>query len=70
MQYMRNNGIATGIHYPIPPHKQEAYKAYNTLSLPLTEQLANEVVSLPIAPYLSDEDVAYIAQVINQYEIE
>jgi dTDP-4-amino-4,6-dideoxygalactose transaminase len=70
MQYMRNNGIATGIHYPIPPHKQEAYKAYNTLSLPLTEQLANEVVSLPIAPYLTDEDVAYIAQVINRYEIE
>lgn len=70
MQYMRNNGIATGIHYPIPPHKQEAYKAYNTLSLPLTEQLTNEVVSLPIAPYLTDEDVAYIAQVINRYEIE
>ena len=70
MQYMCNNGIATGIHYPIPPHKQEAYKAYNTLSLPLTERLANEVVSLPIAPYLTDDDVEYIAQVINRFEIE
>ncbi|MBR5003349.1 MAG: DegT/DnrJ/EryC1/StrS family aminotransferase [Bacteroidaceae bacterium] len=70
MQYMHENGIATGIHYPIPPHKQEAYKAYNSLSLPVTEHLAHEVVSLPIAPYFSEQDIEYIAQVINGFETE
>ena len=70
MQYMHENGIATGIHYPIPPHKQEAYKAYNSLSLPVTEYLAHEVVSLPIAPYFSEQDIEYIAQVINGFETE
>ena len=68
MQYMLDNGIATGIHYPIPPHKQEAYKEYNHLSLPLTELLATEVVSLPIAPYLTNDDIQHIADVINRYE--
>ena len=68
MQYMRENGIATGIHYPIPPHKQLAYKEYNNLLLPITEQLAGEVVSLPIAPYLTDDDIRYIAEVINKFD--
>lgn len=68
MQYMHLRGIATGIHYPIPPHKQQAYKEYNYLSLPIAEQMANEVVSLPIAPYLSDEDIRYIADVINEFD--
>ena len=70
MQYMLGNGIATAIHYPIPPHKQEAYKEYNTLSLPITEQLSQEVVSLPIAPYLTADDIGHIAQVINKFTIE
>ena len=70
MQYMHDNGIATSIHYPIPPHKQGAYKEYNHLSLPTTEQLANEVVSLPIAPYFTTEDIEHIAQVINRYKIK
>lgn len=69
MQYMRDNGIATGIHYPTPPHKQEAYRELNHLSLPITEQLANEVVSMPIASYLTDDDVRYIAGVINRFDI-
>ena len=69
MQYMQAQGVATGIHYPIPPHKQEAYACYNNLSLPITEQLAREVVSLPIAPYLTDEDVKYIAEKINKFDI-
>lgn len=67
MHYMQENGIATGIHYPIPPHKQEAYGEYNTLSLPVTEMLAREVVSMPIAPYLTDEDIDYIASVVNSF---
>ena len=68
MQYMHDNGIATGIHYPIPPHKQQAYKEYNDLSMPIAEQLAGEVVSLPIAPYLTNDDIQYIAEVINKFD--
>lgn len=69
MQYMKDNGIETGIHYPIPPHKQQAYRELN-LSLPISESLAQEVVSLPIAPYLTNEDIEYIAGVINLFEIK
>ncbi len=69
MRYMADNGIETGIHYPIPPHKQMAYCTYHNLSLPITEQLAQEIVSLPIAPYLSNDDVHYITSVINRFEI-
>lgn len=69
MQHLAQQGIDTGIHYPIPPHKQGAYGEYNHLSLPLTEQLAREVVSLPIAPYLADDDIRYIADKINQFSI-
>lgn len=68
MQYMSDNGIETGIHYPIPPHKQGAYLSYCDTSLPITEQLAREVVSIPIAPYLSDDDAHYIITVINRFE--
>jgi len=67
MRYLQEHGIATGIHYPIPPHKQEAYSEYNALSLPVTEMLAREVVSMPIAPYLTDEDIDYIASVMNSF---
>ena len=69
MHYMELNGISTGIHYPIPPHKQAAYKEYNELSLPITEQLAREVVSLPIAPYFTADDIDHIASIINRFEI-
>lgn len=65
--FLARHGVETGIHYPIPPHRQQAYAAYNTLSLPLTEQLAGEVVSMPIAPYLTDDDIADIAAVVNAF---
>lgn len=68
MQHLRRQGIETGIHYPIPPHKQEAYREYNHIPLPIAEQLANEVVSIPIAPYLTDIDIQYIANAINQFK--
>ncbi|NBL64811.1 aminotransferase [Flavobacterium sp. NST-5] len=45
---LRENGVETLIHYPIPPHKQEAYKEYHAVHLPITEMLADEVLSLPI----------------------
>jgi dTDP-4-amino-4,6-dideoxygalactose transaminase len=65
--YLTSNDIQTLIHYPIPPHKQMCYKEYNDLSLPITEKIHREELSLPISPVLSDEDVSRIIQVINKW---
>lgn len=67
-QYLKDNNIQTLIHYPIPPHKQEAYKEWNNLSFPITEQIHEEVLSLPINPVLTDEEVQTIVRVINQFK--
>ncbi|RZK40208.1 MAG: DegT/DnrJ/EryC1/StrS family aminotransferase [Pedobacter sp.] len=66
--YLTENGIQTLIHYPIPPHKQEAYKEMNSLSFPITEKIHNEVLSLPISPVMSDEDVATVIQKLNAFQ--
>ena len=65
--YLTENGVQTLIHYPIPPHKQEAYKDWNNLSFPITEQIHNEVLSLPISPVMSDEEVSKVIEYINQF---
>ncbi len=62
---LREQGIATDIHYPIPPHHQRAYASFAHLSLPIAEQLHQDVVSLPLNPALTDEEVAYIIESIN-----
>lgn len=65
--YLDENGIQTLIHYPIPPHKQEAYKEWNNLSYTITEKIHNEVLSLPISPVLTDEEAGQIVEIINKY---
>ena len=65
--YLERNGVGTVIHYPIPPHKQECYKEWNTLCFPVTERIANEELSLPISPYLSISDIAYVTDLINYF---
>lgn len=67
IDYLMDNGIQATVHYPVPPHKQRAYEEYNHLSLPITEQIHNEVVSLPLNPSLTNEEAAYIVQTINQF---
>ncbi|WP_233395689.1 DegT/DnrJ/EryC1/StrS family aminotransferase, partial [Escherichia coli] len=67
-KHLSNNGIETLIHYPLPPHKQKAYSEYNDLSLPLTEQIHNQVLSIPIAPYMSNEDVDTVIRAINEFK--
>ncbi|GAB3492898.1 DegT/DnrJ/EryC1/StrS family aminotransferase [Spirosoma knui] len=64
--YMGDQGISTDVHYPIPLHHQQAYAHYRHLSLPIAEQLHREVVSLPLNTVLTDADVDYIIQMINQ----
>lgn len=65
--YLTENGIQTLIHYPIPPHKQTAYKKWNEFSFPITEQIHYEVLSLPISPVMTMEEVAYVVNIINNY---
>lgn len=67
-QYLSEKGIQTLIHYPTPPHKQEAYKELNLLSFPLTEAIHREVVSLPISPVMTDNEVAYVIDAVNCFE--
>lgn len=69
--YLEQNGVGTVCHYPIAPHKQECYvhAKWNTpqLSLPITERLADEELSLPIGPTISFEDVQAIIRIINEF---
>ena len=67
-QYLKEHDIETLIHYPIPPHKQQAYKAWNHLSFPITEQIHKEVLSLPISPVMSDSQAQKVIDAINKYQ--
>jgi dTDP-4-amino-4,6-dideoxygalactose transaminase len=66
-QYLHDRGIQSLIHYPVPPHKQEAYRKWNSLSLPITEQIHQEVLSLPISPVLTEDEAREIVDVINTF---
>lgn len=65
--YLADNGIQTLIHYPIPPHKQEAYPQLKGLSLPITELVHREVLSLPISPVLTADEVQKVVDILNNY---
>ena len=69
--YLAENGVGTVIHYPIAPHKQECYanEAWNTpqLSLPITEKIADEELSLPIGPAITMEEVKRVVELINKF---
>lgn len=67
-KYLEKNGIQTLIHYPIPPHKQECYKTLRDLSFPITEEIHNEVLSLPISSVITQEEVSYIVDLINRFD--
>jgi dTDP-4-amino-4,6-dideoxygalactose transaminase len=62
------NGIQTLIHYPIAPHKQKAYPEWNELLLPITEKIHDEILSLPISPVMSNDEVKKITEVLNEYK--
>ena len=66
-EYLRDKGVHTLIHYPIAPHKQKAYSHLNELSLPITERIHNEVVSLPISGVQFLEDTKKIVKLVNEY---
>ena len=66
-QYLLNHGVQTLIHYPIPPHKQQAYTEWNNLSYPLTEKIHQQVLSLPMSPTLSFDEAKKIIDLCNSF---
>jgi len=66
--YLTEQGIQTLIHYPIPPHKQQAYSEWSELSLPLTEEIHEQVLSLPLDPTMSEEAISKVISVINKFK--
>ena len=66
--YLEKNGVGTIIHYPIAPHKQECYKEWNRMSLPITEYIADHELSLPIGPTITSDEVDYVVDLINRFE--
>ncbi|KIC00165.1 aminotransferase [Flavobacterium sp. KMS] len=65
--YLLDNNVQSMIHYPVPPHKQKALPQWNKLPFPITEKMHNEVLSLPISPVLTDEEVSFIIEILNKY---
>ena len=68
-RHLANQGIQTLIHYPIPPHKQEAYQEWSSLSFPITERIHHEILSLPISQVMTDEEVQCVIQAVNSFEL-
>lgn len=66
-QFLQDKGIQTLIHYPIPPHKQKAYSGWNNLSFPITEKIHDEVLSLPISPVITEEEVKLVVDAVNAF---
>lgn len=66
--YLLENGIQTLIHYPTPPHKQLAYKELSHLHIPLTEQIHDSVLSLPISSVITNDEVSQVISAINSYK--
>jgi dTDP-4-amino-4,6-dideoxygalactose transaminase len=66
-KYLNDKGVQTSVHYPIPPHRQPAYSELHHLSLPITERLQNQVLSLPIGPSIDTSEVEHIIHAVNQF---
>jgi len=65
--YLERSGVGTVIHYPIAPHKQECYKDWNGMSLPITEYIADHELSLPIGPSITREEVEEVIRLVNEF---
>ena len=66
-QYLSEQGIQTLIHYPIPPHRQECYEEWNSMVLPVTEQIARQELSLPISPVLTLQEAQAVVRTLNDF---
>ena len=68
VEYLKDKNIQTLIHYPIPPHKQDAYREWNSQSYPISESIHSTILSVPISPVLTDDEVDYVVKSLNEYQ--
>jgi dTDP-4-amino-4,6-dideoxygalactose transaminase len=68
--WLDSKGIGTGIHYPVPIHRQEAMRAYGggDFTLPVTDKITGEILSLPMYPELTDAEITYICDCVREFE--
>ena len=66
-EYLKKHGVETQIHYPIPPHKQQCYRQWNSLSLPVAERLACEELSLPCNQAMTDDEVSAVIALLRDF---
>ena len=66
-KYLTEHAIQSIIHYPIPPHRQKAYKAWRNMSLPITEKIHNEVLSIPISPVIQHKQIDNVIACLNEF---
>ena len=65
--HLKDNGVQTLIHYPIPPHKQECYKEWDGISMPVTEKIHEEELSLPISPVMTMDEAKHVVELVNGF---
>ena len=70
IDYLTDNGVQTLIHYPTAPHKQGAYQEWKSESFPISEQIHEQILSLPISPILSDVDVVSVINICNAFKFK
>ena len=68
-EYLKENGVQTLIHYPIPPHKQECYNEWHERSYPVTERIHREELSIPMNQVISGKEAKEVVRVINSFRI-
>ena len=68
-KFLYSSGIETLIHYPIPPHKQECYSQWNHLSLPITEKIHREELSIPMNPCITQDEAKTIVDALNRFGV-
>ena len=66
-EYLLQKGVQTLIHYPIPPHQQACYKQWNSVSLPVTERIHHEELSLPMSPAMTEQDAQAVVCALNHF---
>ena len=66
-KYLTDNSVQTIIHYPTPPHKQGAYAEWNDCSFPIAEEIHRTIISLPMSPVLTDDEVKQVTEIVNAY---
>ena len=67
-QYLSDNGVQTIIHYPTPPHKQPAYQEWNNRTYPITEEIHQTIISLPMSPVMTDEEIKEVVRIVNEWK--